>query len=294
MKRSIKKRKSNARDKDDNKDDNKNNKDEKLIQLIEKRELGEEPMNFLLVLHGARKASLLETSNYDADLVTKLLTLAKDVGLHVTRDPLSIDEVPRYWIYKSIRSIRHIPQTDEEIGSLLGFKEPGGDFSNAKEGRKILIIEEKSGRFGTVEIVNAKTDDIEIEKWAETKVKQFNQVMSKLDLPYRFDYGIQHEDGTLKRAKELEQLNVRYIQKNRHHYINDMWNELDIEQDHPFLILFQHIIKNKKLLSTYQPFFSYVYKLIHGKELEGTKTQIDKMIVDRKKKLFKKFSEIFM
>lgn len=249
----------------------------KLVGLIQNhKEYGEIPMQFLLVKFGGRKAFLLETTSYEPSLVQKILALAKEIGLHVSKDRLGLKHAPRYLIYNEV--IR-LPRTDEELGTLLGFKDPGGEYADGKQPRTTLLVAENESGASTAELVQGSRS--EIEKFAEKKVNSFNQVMIKLGLPYRFEYGIQTDDGTLIRADKLEKLNMKYVRENKHKYIEDLWNELS-GNDHPFILLFNHVIKNKNLLMKYLPFYTYFYRLINEDGIDN------KTIV---KRLNKKFCE---
>lgn len=89
-----------------------------------------------------------------------------------------------------------------------------------------MIAENETGA-GTAEI--AKGDRNEIEEFAKNKVNLYNRVMAQLGLPYLFEYAIQVDDGTRQRANELDHLNMKYIQKNKGHYRNDLWNLLNAD-----------------------------------------------------------------
>lgn len=263
----------------------------KLVELIHNHdEYNEIPMQYLLVKFGGRKAYLLETTHYSEEMVQKFLSLAKEIGLHISKDRLGLEHAPRYLIHSS--PIKRLPRNDEELGALLGFKDPGGDYSDGRHPRTTLSIstnaETCSGgcqSAGTVEL--AKGTRQEIEQFAEKKVNSFNQVMIQLGLPYRFEYVISVKDGSLKRAEELMKMNMKYIRENKRHYISDMWNELSGDDDHPFLLLFEMVIKNKKMLSKYLPFYSYFYHLINDDDRDN------KTIVKRLNKKFYEFLNEF-
>lgn len=246
------------------------------------------PMQYLLVKYGGRKAFLLETSEYSPETVQKFLALAKEIGLNVTKDRLGLESSPRYLIHAG--KLKTIPRNDEDLGALLGFKDPGGDFGDWRHSRTTLDISPTAETCGfgcvgasTTELVKGNRQ--EIEAFADMKVRSFNNVMTKLGLPYRFDYGIQEKHGSLRRSEELKRMNMKYIRTNKHLYINDLWNQLNGDENHPFLLLFETVIKNKETLKRYLPFYLYFYRLINDdKVMYDTKTII--------KRLNKKFLEL--
>lgn len=81
-------------------------------------------LNFVLVLHGERPATLIEYTNWSKQVgldqfKEKLTNLTWIAGLHMTLDPLSLTGYPRYWITRY--PLNPVPLTDSEIGRQLGF-----------------------------------------------------------------------------------------------------------------------------------------------------------------------------
>lgn len=242
-----------------------------IVDLIEnhREEFREIPMQLLLVKFGARKAYLLESSEYNRETVKKAVSLARSIGLRVSKDRLGLSHAPRYLIYIDGK-IGRLPRTDEELGALLGFKDPGGEYGDWRKNRTTLVISEIQTGAGTTELVQGTRR--EIETFADRKVRSFNGVMMNLGLPYRFEYLIQEQDGSAKRAAELDRLNMKYIRENKNKYIQDLWNELNGDMDHPFILLFEDVIKKKKLLARYVPFYRYFYDLINRDNNVDNKT----------------------
>ncbi len=224
--------------------------------------------NLLLVKYEAREAYLLEVANYMNEDIDTLLIIASDIELFIKKDKLSLENYPRYFITKKI--LKKEPDSDEEIGNLLGMKDAGGYYFNYKMKRLDLqIYEEKMDTSITSEVVLGDINDIDNQKYAEDKVNKFNNVMIKLKLPYRFVYKYNQDDGTIKRFEELKMKNLEYIIQNKDEYINDLANEiLGDEKSHPIIILFNKSIANMRLFNIYYPLFMYIYDIINNEILQ--------------------------
>lgn len=246
----------------------------KLLELMHDQEYREIPMQFLLVKFGGRKAYLFETVSFQPETVKKVLSLAREIGLRVSKDRLSVKDSPRYLIYQG--KINRLPRTHEELGALLGFKDPGGNFFDSRHSRISLSIDEIGGLGGTVELTTS--DRKEVEAFAEKKVRSFDQVMIDLGLPYRFEYSIQEIDGSLKRASELEKLNMKYIRMNKRKYLDDLWNELNGDEEHPFILLFNRATRSKKMMTKYLSFYSSFYCMINNGEPMDRQKIVDEFV----------------
>jgi len=236
--------------------------------------------NLLLVKYGARKAYLLESAEFHGTEYTKyILNISSNIGLCKTDDILTIEDYPRYWIHKGKLEI---PKTDEEIGELLGMKNPGRSyFDYTKKRLSLDIIEEKTGSSITTELLSGDIKDEDNKIFAKNKVDSFNKVMKSLNLPYTFVYILQQDDGSEKRLQELERRNINYIRKNINNYINDINNCIVKHDDNPIEDLFKRsisIYKNNSLLfNKFVPLFIYIYKVFNDEvasESQDFKTKI--------------------
>ena len=109
----------------------------------------------------------------------------------------------------------------------------------------------------TSEIVLEDMEDIV--EFAKQKVALFNEAMIERQLPYRFKYKIDVDDGTIQRMTELNNGNTEYIITHQKEYIDDLENIFN-QSVHPFITLFKKIIHNKRLLVKYTPLFLMIYK----------------------------------
>jgi len=261
----------------------------KMLENPDNRDLYDFLFNLLLVLHDGRKAYLFESSNFtqmsDKRNIDDLLKIAKDYGLFVQQDTVSLDDYPRYWIVKE--KLDKIPSTDKTIGKLLDMKDPGGDYSNYKDKRLTLYINESTKDVNiTTEILKGDKEDKENIDHAKNRVDTFNGIMIDLDLPYRFSYLFEQDDGSLKRIKELKMKHMKYIQENMKYYANDLYNiVVERENHHPLINLFEKCAKNESLLTVYLPVYVYVYRIFNGELFVGEEPsfhirQINKKFVD--------------
>ena len=234
---------------------------------------GSSLFNLLLVKCGARKAYFFDNTN-DVERTKKIIQLAKTIGLYVNKDPTTSEENPGYWIYQTMNKL---PTSSEETGKILGFLNPSSDdsdFGNFRIHRASLhILEKTTNSYITSEVV---MDDIEtVREFAKQKVALFNQAMIEQQLPYRFKYEINIDDGTIQRMSELEQGHKEYLIKHRKEYINDFENIFDTSV-HPLITLFKKMIHDKKLLIQYTPLFLYIYKMYNKWVILNDK-QLDKI-----------------
>ncbi len=238
-----------------------------MLQKKSNRELYSFLMNVLLVYYEARPAYLLETSEFvhlsDKYKANDLLDIIKDQGLFAKKDILSLEEYPRYWVTK--KKMLSIPRSDKKIGEWLGMKDPGNDYYDYKKKRLSLsIIETTTDSNITTEILLGDKNDIENIEHAEQRIKRFNEQMIQHDLPYRFIYVFNQDDGTIKRLQELKSKNIKYMIENKQDYINDFYNALlKTEDTHPLIPLFEHCIKYPTVLNMYLPIYLYVYHVFN-------------------------------
>jgi len=248
--------------------------------------------NLLLVHYGGRKAFLLESSNYtDSEHnIEEILKIISDTSLHVEKDITALEDYPRYWITKE--KIDKIPETYEEIGHLLGMKNPGGDFYDYRKKRLTLTInEEKTGVDVTTELLKGDMKDIDNVMFAKNKADSFTAVMIQHHLPYTFVYTLVQDDGTVKRLKELKNVNMDYMIEHIYEYKNDLANALlERGNTHPIITLFlRAVTKNKKLFHTYLPLFVYIYK-VENKEVDNKYENID--FDEKQSNINKKFVDL--
>ena len=269
---------------------------ENIIAELKKGEIGNDLrwviLNLLLVHFGARQAFLLETSNLDRSLkmarLEEIIKRLRSADVHVYLDPISVggleekykpymgkelihkgfptvseEEYPRFWVTRSDKKIK-IPITDEEVGKLLGMKDPGGEYYDFTKKRTSLSIMEKgTGLEITAELLMGG-DEEENKMFAREKVKSFTDVMKQLDLPYRFRAEIKVNDGTTIRARELAQGNTKYVVENQKEYLNDLTNILP--EHHVVVGVFKKMMREKKLVKKYVPMYLFFYRSFHPKK----------------------------
>jgi len=258
----------------------------KMLENLDNEDIYDFLFNLLLVLRDGRKAYLFESSNFmhmsGKKKIDDLLKIAKDCDLFVQKDPVSLDDYPRYWIVKE--KLNKIPLTDKAIGKLLGMKDPGDDYFNYKEKRLTLYIKESTtGVNINTEILKGDKDDKENIDHAKNRIDAFNTIMIELDLPYRFSYIFNQDDGSLKRFKELKKKNMKYIQENVEEYVNDLYN-IVVEKDtqHPLMYFFEKCAKNESLLTTYLPVYVYVYRIFNEELYVGEEPSLHIRKINKK------------
>ncbi len=235
-------------------------------------------LNIFLVKYDARKAYLFEWSNYsnmsrekcEECEVSSFLKIISSLGLHYDLDPQSIPGYPRYFVSKE--KLKNIPDDDEQIGQLLGFKDPGGNFYDYTQKRITLYIKEViTGVCIITEILSPLRNihDTDVQEHAREKVDSFNKVMCQLNMPYHFIYEIEEKDGSIKRLEELKKMNLKYIDENKEYYIEyDLENSvLPEDAENNYIInIFKKCLSDKNLLSKYLPLFEYIYELYNDIE----------------------------
>jgi hypothetical protein len=223
-------------------------------------EISEFLLNLLLVKYEARKAYLFETANYKQKNTKDMLQIALDNGLSIQKDLLSLDEFSRYWISKG--KLYKIPETDEEIGFLLGMKDPGGEYYDYKNKRLSLdIYEHNTGSNITSELLIGDIGDIDNIRYAIEKVELFNKVIDDLSLKshYHFVSEFHQDDGSIKRLRELSKKNMKYIREHKQDYLNDLYNALSDEEYERLKIIFIDSLNSNKLFNNYLPMFIDIY-----------------------------------
>lgn len=222
---------------------------------------GHSLFNLLLIRCGARKAYFFDNTT-DTERTKKTIELARSIGLHVKKDPTTSEENPGYWMYQTME---RLPATSEETGQALGFLHPASDdsdFGNFRIRRISLHIMEKTTASPITSEVVTEEDMDTIREFAKKKVATFNQSMIDHRLPYRFQYKIEVDDGTIQRMKELEQGNTTYLLTHRKEYLNDLENMFDTSV-HPLITLFKQIIHNQSFRKKYTPLFLSIYKMFN-------------------------------
>lgn len=235
--------------------------------MIKSDEYHEVPFQLLLVKYGARKLYLFGGDFSDKQLET-ILNVASENGLHMI--PVEDDDNRHiYWIYTHLD---HLPNVDDEteIGSLLGFMEPGGDYSNQQRHRKKLSISVIDANKSLVASITDEmildADQKEIEEFAQQKIDTFDSVMIRLELPYRFVYTITQDHGTLRREQALRDEDMEFLLTNEQQYIREFNDFLDLF--HPLSLLFSHVIHHPRAFRRYLPVFLYVYQIINQEILQ--------------------------
>lgn len=243
-------------------------------------------LNLLLVHYGGRNAFLLESANYTNSeyKIEDLLRILSETSLHVVKDSTSLPDYPRYWVTKE--KLKSKPETDEEIGQLLGMKNPGGEFYDyTKKRLSLRIKEKKTGATITTELLKGDIKDADNIAFSKQKAESFHVVMKSLGLPYTFTYHLEQDDGTKKRLHELKEENMDYLKEHLAEYKDDLVNALlEKEGTHPIIILFEKAVSTPhKLFRTYLPLFVSIFKMFNK----------DSYIDDKKQtKINKKFVEI--
>lgn len=248
-------------------------------------------LNVLLVMGSGRQAYLFETSEYMDDDIPSILDNMKKMNLCIQRDPLSDSHYPRYWVTQNALG-RRLPNTHRQIGELLGMKYPGGRFSDYQHKRLFLHIHEKqTGCQIMAEQMKGDQKDVMNREFARNRVKRFNCTMVTLGLPYRYKAVFEQDDGTLRRRRELENQNIRYMRSNQFAYRDDLWNMGDTDAliDMFFRVLRVPTTERKQLLHQYIPVFLFSYDLINhtiGKQWNDSDKvkQLNKMFRKAKKK----------
>jgi len=126
-------------------------------------------------------------------------------------------------------------------------------------------------------------DDKENIDHAKNRIDAFNAIMIELDLPYRFSYLFEQDDGSLKRVKELKKKNMKYLQDNVKEYINDLYDTVvERENHHPLINLFEKCVKNESLLTAYLPVYVYVYRIFNDELYVGEEPSLHIRKINKK------------
>jgi hypothetical protein len=263
---------------------------EKIVAELKKGEMGNDIrwvlLNLLLVQFGARQAFLIETANLDRGLkkarFSEIIKRLHSAGIHAYLDPISVEgleekykpylgkelihvgfpalsdeENPRFWVTRSDKKM-NIPTTEEEVGILLGMKDPGGDYYHFTKKRTFLsIVEQGTGLEITAEVL--KGDKEENKAFAKEKANSFTEAMKQAGLPYRFRAKLEVDDGTVVRAHELAQGNTEYVVEHQKEYLNDLTNILS--EHHVVVLVFKRMMREKKLVKKYIPLYLSFYRI---------------------------------
>jgi len=241
-------------------------------------------LNLLLVQLDGRRAYLMVTANLKTVTLSEIVPLLRPLGICLYLDPISVGEkeeykpfynkdllvyglpsafsegeYPGFWIMKpgTVKE-EGIPLTDEEVGALLGMKDPGGDyFDFTRQRTSLSIVERETGAEVTAELLMG--DKEENRPFAEEKANTFTEVMKKVGLPYRFRAKLEVNDGTTIRARERAQGNTRYVVEHQKEYLNDLTNILP--EHHVVVRVFKRMMREKKLVKKYVPLYLSFYRL---------------------------------
>jgi hypothetical protein len=195
-------------------------------------------LNMLFVYENKRSAFLIETANtnFNDEYWLPIDYLIKILQLHKTKI-FSDPNYPRFLIYKSINRINKIPETDIELGKILGMTYLNDDYCDYRLYRSVYRIYEINNKFELYVEVAIKNNDL-VTKNNIDKIKEFNTVIHKYKLPYRIACIKEYDHGTYRRYEELKNKNYKYMINHTNDYINDLlnWNndiviDNDITQD---------------------------------------------------------------
>lgn len=197
-------------------------------------------VNIYLVYKGARRTTLLETSNilnfseHPEKDIEKMLKLSTKLGL------VSIvenEKYKRYLIGKQDTIISYIEKTSENpekadiiLGEYLGFLCVDHNYSNTYVDRLSTLIKISYDELET-EIVfvceKNKIDKNDLEKYIEEKIDLYKSV-----LPPSFTVTgyIKNVDTVETRINALINSDIDYIMKNKGDYISDLINVIDYEK----------------------------------------------------------------
>lgn len=181
-------------------------------------------LNILLVYENKRPAFLIETANsqFNTTYWLPINYLIKILKLNKS-EIFSIPEYPRYLIYKSIDKL---PESDIELGYLLGMTYLNDNYSDFRLYRTIYKIYETYNNFELYVEIALDNHNLVIKNNID-KLKEFNYIINKYKLPYRLACKKEYDHGTIKRYNELFNKNYNYVIKYKNEYINDIlnWNE---------------------------------------------------------------------
>jgi hypothetical protein len=197
-----------------------------------------ELLNVLLVFHGVRQAALLEVPT---PLVQHYIQLLD--GMY---------SLPYYGHLLISMSPIEFPETDEEMGRFLGFACPRDDFANWRIPRRIVeIYETATSTQLYVEICDPQRAESAFDL-AESRVEQWNQLMIRLGLKYRFVVEETRDDGPIIRWDQIE--NPTYFDILKDEYLHDLENRYFPES---------RFVQQPDTVERHWDLFKYIYHLIH-------------------------------
>jgi hypothetical protein len=198
-------------------------------------------LNIYLVAKSVRKTCLLEYANIKnqyniQDFFKKILKIIDDINsFHYEKLTIYEENInyPRLLICKlnnyneifiKLKTCYYLDY-EYQLGSLLGMLYPGNDFYNFHKPRITgrIFINNIYLYAETFIVENYEMDYCCLENHLLEKIEKFNIVLKELNLIA--EYNISYDDGLDYRIKKMNENNHKYVQKNIHDYLNDIYND---------------------------------------------------------------------
>lgn len=200
---------------------------ESILRDLEKNPIFEMLINIILVYFDKRNGTLLEYSVFQSpesvEHANGIINLFIDeLRLYKRVDKLASN---RYLVFKN-RS-HPIPSTDREIGQFLGFLCSDHDYLNEQIVRiSGQIVEKITGHVIYTELCEKGRINVEtLALHLEDKVKQFNELMKRLNLKYCFETRIQELQPWTMFMKPVDYTNRNFVRQNLQMYVNILGNQ---------------------------------------------------------------------
>jgi hypothetical protein len=186
-------------------------------------------LNVALVHHGARSAFLLETANFMAEVTPTecakyARTVAKSLGLTVTKDSTGTDEFPRYFITKMPIALGKL--TENEIADLLGFVCVGHRFDDETLERTAFTTRElRTGCSLTAEVCESEKVDMDaVVEIYHRRVAQWNKVVKMYDPRLEITWSVEEITSKADRLERLMSGDIDYVMSNAGDFLTDLEN----------------------------------------------------------------------
>lgn len=205
-------------------------------------------INILLVYENVRTSYLLETANINFELthIDIILIICKELKLHILKDKIAYNKYPRFFIHKNLKNT---PNNDEKIGIALDMFKPGGNYYDYTQKRVIYQITEETTNthlYSEVILFNEVNFE-EFEKYTTNKKNNWNNILIKYNLPFKFKFETIIDDGIEIRIQKINENDIQYIINNSKEYINDI-NNFDFKECAELILLIKNICKKDYIL----------------------------------------------